>query len=177
MLVSLWIVTFTLNGFSSDSLDISKTRLNSPYPYIFTGMSSMSLNDQVLIDTDFSGATVSSKLSDTILSLTQPLGIRTFRFPGGTIGNFYHFYGKGYGIDTSETNCAPGRIGYPWANNFLKFDRKADKNIIEYFKDEMESYQQKGEAINVSFRLNSLTHFYKGDLISFSDSILYTNDV
>lgn len=172
-LLSFSIFVFTLKGFGADSLDISRTQLSTPYPSIFTGMSSMSLNDQVIIDTDYSGATLSSALSDTILALTRPLGIRNFRFPGGTIGNFYHFHGKGYGIDTSETNCAPGRIGFPWANSFVKFDRKADKNIIDYFIAEMQAYQQAGESVDVNFRLNSMTHFYKGDLIPFSDSIQY----
>ncbi|MBK9329643.1 MAG: T9SS type A sorting domain-containing protein [Sphingobacteriales bacterium] len=168
------IFTFlTSKAYSNDTLDISQTVLNDPYPGIFTGISSMSLNDQINYAWDTAGTVISSHFSDTILSLTKPLGIKLFRFPGGTIGNFYHFYGNGYGIDTGETNCAPGRIGYPWANLFLRFDRKVNKNIIEYFKDEVQAYQGSGKQVGVYFRLNSHTHFYKGDLIPFSDSIQY----
>ncbi|MFN8239080.1 MAG: T9SS type A sorting domain-containing protein [Chitinophagales bacterium] len=159
--------------YSTDTLDISQTVLNAPYPGIFTGISSMSLNDQVNYLWDTAGNVTTSHFSDTILSLTKPLGMKLFRFPGGTIGNFYHYYGKGYGIDTSETNCAPGRIGYPWANLFLRFDRKATKNIIEYFTEEVQAYQNSGRQVGVYFRLNSHTHFYKGDLSPFSDSIQY----
>ncbi len=162
---------------AADTLNINQTVLPAAYPSIFNGMSSMSLNDQVLYDTSATGETISSQFSDTIYQLSKSIGIKDFRFPGGTIGNFYHYYGKGYGIDTSEINCAPGRIGYPWLNNYLRFDKRATKNLIEYFTEEIQAYKNNGENVGVTFRLNSHTHFYKGDLISFSDSIQYIINV
>jgi hypothetical protein len=162
-----------LNSFSIDSLDINNTVLNTTYPNKFTSVSSMALNEQIESIYDSVSTSYSTNMRDTVFSLIKPLHLKVLRFPGGTIGNYYHFYKNGYGIDTSETNCAPGRLGSDYANQSLSFDNRVNKNIIEYFIEEVDTLKQNGDSIGVAFRLNSHTHFYKGDLIRFSDSIQY----
>jgi hypothetical protein len=169
----LFLIIYAFNSFAIDSLNINNTLLNVAYPNKFTNMSSMAINEQLEYFTDTINNTTTAVLRDTVLNLIKPLHLKVLRFPGGTIGNYYHFYSKGYGIDTSETTCANGRLESSYANQSLVFDSKADKNIIEYFKDEVNILKNNGDSIGVAYRLNSHTHFYKGDLIRFSDSIQY----
>ncbi|MEZ5025188.1 MAG: T9SS type A sorting domain-containing protein [Chitinophagales bacterium] len=160
--------------FANDTIDINLTTSSTPYPNKFTGVSSMSMYE--CVDSTFNNAnqTIQTNIFDTIYNLIKPLNLKVFRFPGGTIGNYYHFYGNGHGIDTSETTCAPGRVGnVDFANMHLAIDKRMDKNIIEYFREEIDTLKKYGDGIGVCFRVNSHTHFYKGDLKQYSDSIQY----
>ena len=159
---------------ANDTLDINNVRSSTAYPNKFTGVSSMSMYE--CIDTLFQNTTHTYKaeIIDTIYNFIKPLQLNVLRFPGGTIGNYYHFYGKGHGIDTSETTCAAGRIGnVSFANMHLEFDKKADKNMIEYFKEEVDTLKKYGNDIGVCYRINSHTHIYRGQLKQYSDTIQF----
>jgi len=97
------------SSFSIEPLNVNQTVLGTAYPNKFTGVSSMSMFEHVSSEYDSTAHSYKTHIYDTIYSLLKPLNLKVFRFPGGTIGNYYHFYGKGHGIDTSETMCAPGR--------------------------------------------------------------------
>lgn len=172
--IILTIICFlSSNLFAVNNLDVNNTVLNTAYPNKFTSIGSMALNEQIASTYDITTNSYTTKMRDTVFSLIKPLHLNVLRFPGGTIGNYYHFYGKGYGIDTSETNCAPGRLGSNYANQSLSFDNRVDKNVIDYFIEELDTLKNNGDNVGVAYRLNSHTHFYKGDLIRFSDSIQY----
>ncbi len=159
---------------ANDTLEINSVVTNAIYPNKFTGISSMTMYEHIDTIYNPNTHTFTSKIFDTIYNLIKPLNLKVFRFPGGTIGNYYHFYGKGHGIDTSETTCATGRIGEAaFANQHLGFDQKADRNIIEFFKEEIDTLKKYGDNIGVCYRINSHTHFYKGDLKKHTDSIQY----
>lgn len=160
------------SSFSIEPLNVNQTVLGTAYPNKFTGVSSMSMFEHVSSEYDSTAHSYKTHIYDTIYSLLKPLNLKVFRFPGGTIGNYYHFYGKGHGIDTSETMCAPGRIGNnEFVNIFLSFDNRVDKNIISYFSEEIDTLKKYTDGIGVCFRVNSHTHFYKGDLKKYSDSV------
>ena len=58
---------------------------------------------------------------------------KVFHFPGGTIGNYYHFYGKRLRYRYLRDRMRMSRVGtFNFANMFLSFDNKVDKNIISY---------------------------------------------
>lgn len=172
-IIFLFIFFRTFYGFAIDSLNINNTILNASYPNKFTSVSSMAINEQLEYLYDSIAEKPIAKMRNSVYDLIKPLHLKVLRFPGGTIANYYHFYGKGYGIDTSETNCAVGRLGSTYANQSLYFDRRVDKNVIEYFKEEVDTLKQNGDNTGVAYRINSHTHFYKGDLIKYSDSIQY----
>jgi hypothetical protein len=160
--------------FSNENLDISKTVLSAPYPNKFTGMSSMNMYECVKSTYDSISHSYKTQIFDSIYNYIKPLNLKAYRFPGGTIGNYYHFYGKGHGIDTSETVCAAGRVSTNnFANQFLGFDNRVDKNNIVYLKEEIDTLKKYTDNIGICFRVNSHTHFYKGDLKVYSDSIQY----
>lgn len=159
---------------ANDSININQTILSTSYPNKFTGVSSMSMYELVKSNYDSSAQTYQTAVYNNIYDLLKPLKLKVLRFPGGTIGNYYHFYGRGHGIDTSETTCAPGRVGNAtFANMHVAFDNRVNKNIIEYLTEELDTLEKYGPPIDIAFRINSHTHFYKYDLRKYTDSIQY----
>ncbi|MFN8267351.1 MAG: T9SS type A sorting domain-containing protein [Chitinophagales bacterium] len=172
-IVAIIVCIFSIfTAYSLDSLNINQTILTTAYPNKFTGVSSISMYEHISSNYDSTTHAYNTHIYDTIYSLIKPLNLKVFRFPGGTIGNYYHFYGKGYGIDTSETVCAPSRVGtFNFANMFLSFDNKVDKNIISYLSEEIDTLKKYTDGIGICFKVNSHTHFYKGDLKKYTDTV------
>lgn len=181
-LINILILALSiLTVFGNDTIRLNNTSEKITGTNMLTGINGMSLHDQLVFRQTPEGTVDSVYMSSELQQMAAPLGISLYRFPGGTPGNYYHFYGNGYGIDTNEVNCIPGKINNPWAAQFLGYDRAMDKNAMYYFADEMKKQKQSGKDIRILLSLNTHTHFYQGDLQAYSARIQqllmeYTNN-
>lgn len=113
------------------------------------------------------------KISEPIMAQLKNLSINNYRFPGGTISNYYHYYGKnGYGGDSLEFVC---KENYFYDNSMktrLENDKAFDVNFIVPFADAMVKLKNEGQAIKVNYVLNLFTHISSKQLSIINPTIL-----
>ncbi|HMU97797.1 MAG TPA: T9SS type A sorting domain-containing protein [Chitinophagales bacterium] len=157
-------------------INLDNTITTQPLPKFFTGAGMADISSALNHDTSGNQIT-NSYLNSEYLKLCKALKISDYRFPAGTAGNFYHFYGKGSGIDTTEVYCNPVYYGIRNKSklqqfvNSYKFEQNLDKNYAYYFSDFMHEIQKDMPDAGFYYHLNSHTHFYKGQLKQLSPAI------
>ncbi len=167
--------------FLADTLDISQLIYEKKINPRICGVGAESIEDQLNFETDSLGARIHSNYSPAVLDITKHMRLTTFRFPGGTLGNFYHFYKNGYGVDTTETDCAPGRLRNPFASAYSPSTYSSPRNYIYDFNEQLQALRNEGNDVGVYYMLNINTHFYKHDLTKYNTEVynkllLYSNN-
>lgn len=178
MQIAFCIIAFFCfyNNIQASEINLDNTITTQALPKFFTGAGMADISSALNHDTSGNQIT-NSYLNSEYLKLCKALKISDYRFPAGTAGNFYHFYGKGSGIDTTEVYCNP--IYYGIRNqsklqqfvNSYKFEQNLDKNYAYYFSDFMHEIQKDMPEAGFYYHLNSHTHFYKGQLKQLSPTI------
>ena len=156
---------------------ISTPKINSQ----ICGVGTEGIADQLVFESDSNGVQTRSYYSPAVLDITKHMRLTTFRFPGGTLGNFYHFYKHGYGVDTAETECAPGRLRNPFASAYAGNTVLSPRNYIYDFNEQLQALKNDGNDVGVYYMLNINTHFYKHDISKYNSEIynkllLYSNN-
>ncbi len=146
---------------------ISTPKINSQ----ICGVGAEGIADQLVFESDSNGVHTRSYYSPAVLDITKHMRLTTFRFPGGTLGNFYHFYKHGYGVDTSETECAPGRIANSFASAYSPSTYLSPRNYIYDFNEQLQALKNDGNDVGVYYMLNINTHFYKHDISKYNTEV------
>ncbi len=115
-----------------------------------------------------------SSYSEDLIDELSPLQINNLRFPGGTIANFYHFFGeKGYGIDLNELECREGLLDIP--QDIIKrtlHDQFMDTNIIVHHVEQVKKLENvQGNKVSTNYVLNIFTHYVNGDFFNINNKI------
>lgn len=93
------------------------------------------------------------------------------RFPGGTVGNYYHFYrAGGYGSDTLDLLCKELTIPGTYPSWYVN-DRKYSKNFIEPYVQLNDYLRGIGREPSTLYVVNLTGPIYKGSLIPLNDPI------
>ena len=149
---------------SANDIDLNLTNSNVVLQKTFAAASEAIITDQLEFKVDSNLVLVDSMhFTVDFLNLMKGLQIQDYRFPGGTIGNYYHFLGNGHGIDTMDFECKP-KGGYVYAQ--LPFDQFFDKNLMYYFAEFMHYMQQnETETKGVYYHLNIQKHIFHKQLM------------
>lgn len=112
------------------------------------------------------------QLSEPIMSKIKEWNLRNFRFPGGTVANYYHFNGKfGYGSDSLEFVCSPNYyFNYDMKNRF-KSDKFFNCNFIYPFADAMVKLKNEGKTVELNYVVNLFTHINHKHLNKYNKTI------
>jgi hypothetical protein len=93
------------------------------------------------------------------------------RFPGGTVGNYYHYFRPGgYGSDTLDLLCKEQTLPNTYPTWYVN-DRKYTKNFIEPYTELNDYLRNTGLAPATMYVVNLTGPIYKGALISLNDPI------
>ncbi len=120
----------------------------------------------------------SSEYSDDLIDQISPLHISNLRFPGGTLANFYHFYGaQGYGGQSNELECRSGLLDIPLdMKQRMANDNRQDQNAIVHHVSMVNKLEaSQGNNVSTNYVLNILTHYINGDFLDYNwaiDSII-----
>lgn len=153
-----------LNSFGED-INLNQTSSNQPIDKRFTAASNITINDQLDYKLDSNNNLIDSlHFTEAYLNLLKDLQIQDYRFPGGTLGNYYHFNDNGNGIDTNDMVCKPKR-GYVFDQ--LRFDQFFTKNTMHYFVEFMHNMSnQSNESKGIYYHLNIHKHIYHKQLMA-----------
>lgn len=162
----------------SQEININNTITNHAMPKLFTGAGIGEVLSGLNFELEEDTFTIKNTYwNTTFLEYCKKLGIAEYRFPAGTIGNYYHFYGKGSGLDSSEIVCNETYYGIPnpeKRNQIIKsyvFEKRLQKNYAYYFVDFLKNMKNHINDIGFYYHLNSHTHIYQGHLKSISNDL------
>lgn len=176
-----YLVVFLITNINllATDINLNHTVTENALPTFFTGASMADLSTTLNHEVDEHENIIASYINSDYLKLCKALKISDYRFPEGTGGNYYHFYGKGSGMDTSEIYCNSTYFGIQNKDklnqfkNIIKFEKKLDKNYAYYFVDFMKEIKKEIPDAGFYYHLNSHTHIYKGQLKGISSSLQY----
>ncbi|MEZ5003633.1 MAG: T9SS type A sorting domain-containing protein [Chitinophagales bacterium] len=108
--------------------------------------------------------------SDDLLNTIAELDLTNFRFPGGTISQFYHFNGDhGYGTSTHDLFCRPDYFPVKGFAEKVKSDSLYPVNFIHSYVNFIQQLEEKqGKPIGTHYVLNIMTHFFNGDFFPYN---------
>ncbi|MEZ5009952.1 MAG: T9SS type A sorting domain-containing protein [Chitinophagales bacterium] len=111
--------------------------------------------------------------SDELMETIADLDLTNFRFPGGTISQFYHYNGaNGYGTIPEDLFCRPNYFNLNGFPEKVKSDSLYPVNFIHSYVDFIKQLEEKqGRSIGTHYALNIMTHFFSGDFIPYNSVI------
>ena len=140
----------------------------------FNGLSGINL---AMIYSSISGDFQNGKyqncqISAPIIAKIKAWNIRNFRFPGGSISNYYHFNGLyGYGSDSLEFECKPNYYFNKEIKNNLSNDKSFNCNFIYPFADAMVKLKEEGQSIEVNYVVNLFSHINHKHFYTYNTTI------
>jgi hypothetical protein len=172
------VFAFLLFPIYSNDINIDNTKTNEALPSFFTGtgMADVLSGLNFVPDPNNKNKFIKTYFNPEYLKLCKALKVSDYRFPEGTSANYYHFYGKGSGLDSSEIFCnetyygiGPNKIEQ--YKKTYEFQKKIDKNYAYYFADFMHEMQSEMPHAGFYYHLNTHTHIYQGQLKNISSTI------
>ncbi|QQR97412.1 MAG: T9SS type A sorting domain-containing protein [Sphingobacteriales bacterium] len=178
--IILLLLILVFCNLHAEDINIDDTKTNNILPKLFTGagMADVLSGLNFEVDPDNQEVITNTYFNAEYLATCKALKISDYRFPEGTGGNYFHFYGKGSGLDTTEIYCNETYYGIGGAKisqyrNAYNFEQKLEKNYAHYFADFMQKMATDIPDVGFYYHLNSHTHIYKGHLKNASQAIQY----
>ena len=112
-----------------------------------------------------------SGFKDGIIDELGNLDMHYLRFPGGTVSQYYHFYGSnGYGGSPYELSCRDSFINLPSMETKMQPYVNYPENLINQYVELIKGLEsQQDRNIGTYYSVNILTHFLNRDLVPLSN--------